>query len=519
MVKIERSPRLTIEKVIMPEASIQELQQQVEVLTEQLELCRSENRALRISESKYRHLFENSPLGGYVTDRTGRFININEAGVRQLGFDTAEEVIGKTSINEFYPGGMGWKAFMDDLEREGSIGGFETKIRKKNGEILDVHITAAVRTGLVGKAEGYEGFIMDITSRKKAEEQLRFSEQKHSTVLKNSLAAIFMFQDGGIFSYVNPRLVEIMGYKDAQEIIGTPFWEYVHPEDRQMVKDRGLRREKQQVQPQHYAFRVLKKDGTQLWIDMQSTHTEFLGKPVVVGNFIDITGIREAENEVRQLSRKLINVQEVERKKLAADLHDEFGRRLTNIQFYLEYLQKSLPAQQTESVRICNTVMDQIQNLAESVRKTTSRLRPDILDYLGLVPTLKSHLNDFQEKLPGVDMQFQEFGMNKRMGANTELVLYRVFQESLTNIIKHASARHVTITLTCSHPDVILMIHDDGTGFRQAENGLPAEMDHYAIGLMSMRERVAHLGGRIEISSIVNKGTKIRVVLPVEEVD
>jgi signal transduction histidine kinase len=130
---------------------------------------------------------------------------------------------------------------------------------------------------------------------------------------------------------------------------------------------------------------MIKKDGSKLWVDMRSSHASYMGIPAAVGNFIDISKEKKAQEEIQMLSRKLIEGIEEERRSLASDLHDEFGQALTLLQFDVETLQKKIPSNLKEPNSICNKIMDHIQKLAEKIRNTTSRLRPDLLDHLWLI--------------------------------------------------------------------------------------------------------------------------------------
>jgi PAS domain S-box-containing protein len=470
---------------------------------------------LQRSEQKYRHFFEKSPAMIYVVDINGKFMNVNRAGVQMLGFSDAEEVIGRVFNDFFFLEDDAVMDYRDIIKQHGAIRDFQTRMRCKSGDIRDVQITAAMRTTVAGKLKGYEGFVIDITKRKIAERKLAESEAKHRMVLENSLTAIYIFQDGGYFSYANPQMVNILGYDHAGEIIGKSFWEMIGEEDRAVVKARGLRREQGEIFPRRYKFRMLRKDGTKIWVDMRSSHAANMGRPAVVGNFIDITKEKNAEEDIRQLSHRLIKVIEEERRALAADLHDEFGQALTLLQLDVAALQNAFTAEQQDAQGLCLKIMEQIQKLAENIRDTTSRLRPDMLDHLGLVPTLQWSIEDFRQRWPDIEIEFQSTGLKRRLTPDTELVLYRVFQEGLNNIGRHAQAKTISVQLTCSHPLVIFIVRDDGVGFDMDRAGLPDNHERLGIGLLSMKERVSSLGGTLLISSVPGKGTTIRVELPI----
>jgi PAS domain S-box-containing protein len=387
---------------------------------------------------------------------------------------------------------------------------------RKDGSVIDVHITSAIRRNKDGEPEGYEGFVVDVTDRKRAEGELQESEEKYRTVVENSLAGINVHQNG-IFQYVNQRLVEMLGYDSPDELVGRHFWEVIHPADQELVKRRGLRRQKTMFHPAQYIFRALRKDRSVIWVELWASPALYQGKPAVVAIVIDITGRKEAEEKIHHLSRRLIDVIEEESLRLAADLHDEFGQALTSLHFGLEALAASLE-HDTDRQERCRTLVRRVEQLADQVRKTTARLRPELLDHLGLIPTLEWHIQDFLNQRDGLDIQFQATGFKRRLRGTSEIVLYRVVQECLTNIAKHAQAKNVRILLTHSHPKAILVIRDNGIGYKPDEAGLP-EGSPRGIGLLSMRERVASLGGTFDISSSPGRGTTIRVEIPEEGVE
>jgi signal transduction histidine kinase len=266
--------------------------------------------------------------------------------------------------------------------------------------------------------------------------------------------------------------------------------------------------------PDRYPFRAVKKDGSPLWVELRATHATYMGEPAVVGNFIDITQSKRAEEEVLLLSRRLIDVSEEEKKRLAADLHDEFGQALTSLHFELEAMLKTLPPELEDQRRRGSALITTVEALADTVRKTTSYLRPDILDDLGLVPAMEWYIQEIARRRTEVKIDFRSTGFKRRLKTEIEIVLYRIGQECITNILRHARASEIEIMLTCSHPSVIFVARDNGVGFVRSESRPPVQNGPRGIGLLSMRERVASLQGSIDITSAPGRGTTIRVELP-----
>lgn len=468
----------------------------------------------RPPEQRFRSIFEHSPAMVYFTNLDGMMLDINEAGVKMLGYRSRKEIEGIVHARSVYEDPADRSRFLKRMEKTGSVQNFETRFRRLDGTVLDVMITAAMRRDGKGNLEGYEGFVIDVTDLKRASQALHESEEKYRTVVENSLSGIFIHQ-GGRFQFVNQQMVDMLGYDLPEDLVGRPFWDVIHPEDRAMVKERGLRREKGQIDPVQYPFRVIKKDGATIWVELRATHASYMGNPAVVGNFIDITQSKKAEEEIRHLSRRLIEVSEEEKKKLARDLHDEFGQALTSLHFDLEALCRNIPPQLADQKKRCGAVIQTVERLADSVRKTTSYLRPDLLDHLGLIPTLEWYIQEFTGRWPDVQVDFQTLGLKKRLSPEIEIVLFRIFQEGLTNISKHAKASRIEIMLTYSHPRVIFMIRDDGVGYKQPKKGSVPAGTLRGIGLLSMRERVASFGGSIDITSAPGRGTSVRVDIPI----
>jgi signal transduction histidine kinase len=222
----------------------------------------------------------------------------------------------------------------------------------------------------------------------------------------------------------------------------------------------------------------------------------------------EITEKKQAEEQSRLLSRRLINVIEETRKNLARDLHDEFGQTLTALHMDLEALWSFIPPEMEAHQQKIDNIIVLIEQLGDKIRNISSELRPDLLDDLGLAPALEWNINEFSNQRHGIQINFQAVGVRKRFSSEIEIVVYRIFQEGLNNIVKHTKATQVDITLTYSHPKIIFMIKDNGAGF---DPNAPTD----GIGLLGMRERVASVKGNIEMHTVKDKGTTIRVELPV----
>jgi signal transduction histidine kinase len=226
--------------------------------------------------------------------------------------------------------------------------------------------------------------------------------------------------------------------------------------------------------------------------------------------------LAKANEALRHLSSRLLSVQEDERKRIAQDLHDQCGKNLTALRFGLEKCKKAMSGE-TRTKGAFEDVMGLIAHLGDDIRNIASDLRPDTLDHLGLIPTLEWYIKNLATRVPEIHFDLEIGGFKKRLPPETEIALYRVIQEGLTNVLKHARAENVKILLTYSHPRVILTMRDDGKGFEEKKVLSPSRMGKRGIGLLGIRERVSSLGGTIGILSGKGKGTLLRIEVPAVE--
>ncbi len=223
-----------------------------------------------------------------------------------------------------------------------------------------------------------------------------------------------------------------------------------------------------------------------------------------------------AQAQIHYLSRQLINSTEKERKLLSQELHDGFGQVLTAMQFNIEAIRNSCPVEDDKK-QICLQQTDKlselVSDLGDYVRAVSTGLHPHMLDELGLKPTLKGHLEEFSQMYADIAVETDICNIEQRFPPEIELVIFRVCQEALNNIVKHANAKTVSLSLKLKDAHLFLSIIDQGDGFDVHElRTLGAKRK--GIGLLGMRERVAALGGRLTLDSAPGKGTSINVKLP-----
>ncbi|MFA5263889.1 MAG: ATP-binding protein [Opitutaceae bacterium] len=233
---------------------------------------------------------------------------------------------------------------------------------------------------------------------------------------------------------------------------------------------------------------------------------------VTIGMVVtDLTEARRTEELLRALTHRVVQVQEAERGRVALELHDNITQLLCAVLFRSQALVGSLSARDGSAKSEAMKLREMLGKTAEEVERISRNLRPSVLDQLGLVAALHATGTEFENRT-GVSVKLDCVELAARLPADTELALYRILQEALRNVEKHARARHVTVCLR-QRTFVQLAINDDGVGF---------DPDHHAarrkgkggLGLLGMRERAAYVGGALKIKSVRGAGTEIEVSIP-----
>jgi PAS domain S-box-containing protein len=344
-----------------------------------------------------------------------------------------------------------------------------------------------------------------------AEDTMRLTEEKYRLVVDNAKEAIFVAQDG-MLKFLNPKTVELVGYPRG-ELTSRPFSEFIHPEDRELVLERHLRRLRGEEFPGIYSFRVVDNEGNIKWVEINAVLIFWDGRPATLNFLNDISRRKLAEDYVHSLSQELIRAQETERQRLSMTLHDNLAQNLSALKVGLDTLFDDKPdIDAPRREKICE-LSRLVQMTISAVREIAYDLRPATLDQLGLVQTAFQCCEDFSGR-SGIQVDFSSAGLNDvRLDFDTEIALYRLIQEALTNIKRHADATHVVIRLLAAFPHIILRIQDNGRGF-DVQDRLDAALNERRMGIRSMEERVALLRGKMKIESRPAQGTKILVEVP-----
>jgi PAS domain S-box-containing protein len=365
------------------------------------------------------------------------------------------------------------------------------------------------------RAESILIAIHDVTSSLDAIDKLKSSEEHLRLIAENSSDLITISDTSGNFSYVSPSSLPMLGYR-PEELIGVNGYEIIHPEDREFVR-RGLhepflaeRRLRRGV------FRLLRKSGGFIWIDT-------IARPVfdkdgalsaMHGAGRDITATKLAEKELirsrsehQALNERLINELEEERRYLSREIHDGFSQEIAAL---IIETGRFAATSTGENRQKAQAMMTQLRKLAEDMHRVARQLHPSILTDLGLPAALRSECNAFAEQT-GIPVAFKVRSVPETVPEKISLCLYRVAEEALQNIRKHAraSAVEVKVLLSVTRGHLVMTIKDIGDGFDLAK-----VRSKGGLGLVSMEERVRLIHGILSIESAPRKGTAVTVRVP-----
>ena len=368
-----------------------------------------------------------------------------------------------------------------------------------------------------GRPVAIVGAVRDITNLKVGEEALRQSEAKYRLLIENAGSPIFIVTRDGVFEMMNGIAARALG-GEPEDFVGMTMWELFPPEvaDRQMADVQRALDSWDVVVTE--AGTVLQ--GQVVWFRTRlSPIMDELGRPSRVQAIAhDITDLKRAEQELlahqqrlRTLTSELALAEERERRQIAADLHDHIGQALTIAAMKVGLLDGDPSA--PDSAEALKEVAELIDRALHATRSLTFELSPPILYDLGLEPAVEWLVEQVQEE-HGLQVSFADDGQSKMLDNDIRVTLFKAVRELLFNVVKHARARKAEVALSRSGDAIEVRIWDDGIGFDPSDG--PAGRPGEGFGLFNIRERLRHLGGRLEIDSRPGHGTCVTLRAPLQ---
>jgi PAS domain S-box-containing protein len=363
----------------------------------------------------------------------------------------------------------------------------------------------------------YAQTLQEIEERQQAEDRLKESEEAFAAFMEHLPGTATIRDTAGRFLFANEIWEKYFGRQHLEWLDETPAgtWppERVNtlPELDQQVLDRQMPLESVETLDYH--------GQTHFWLVNHFPILNREDQATMVGAVgIDITArrcaeeaLRLSEQKLRSLAAQLLSAQEKERKRLAAELHDELGHALLTLKLRLESLEEQLQPQQESLKEEVQKILGFISETIGDVRRLYLDLSPGDLEDLGLTTALNSLVDDFGGLHQKIDWAVKLDNIDGLFPLPVQTTIYRIMQEALTNIGKHADPNHVNLTVTKEDEKVFFVIKDDGKGFDRNKISL----DKNSLGLLSIEERIKILGGDFEIWSQENQGVRISFTIPI----
>ena len=434
------------------------------------------------SEETFR-IFGLAPEKGEPTvEEYGKFIH--ESDSEQIHYEFGKSIMECSSFDQIY------------------------RIVRSDGEIRHLHGLANVEKNIKGEAVKLFGTVQDITQQKLSENKLRESESRLKVAQKFAHLGYYDFDVASRKIKWGEETFRIFGMDPEK---GEPtlqeYGSLIHEEDREQAYFKFEKSIEGDI-PLYQVYRIVRSDGEIRYLESLATVEKNLqGEPIkMFGTIQDITELKKAEADLRNA---IIDGQEQERQRIAADLHDAINPLLSTAKLNVELLAEKYETLDTSAKSNFNNVIVLLERSMNDIKAISANLIPAVLKDFGLLQAL----NDLCKKISQgetLEVNFDTHGLKKRLDSKSELTLFRIVQELLNNIIKHAWASKVEVQLVQHKKSLVLMVTDDGKGLDQPFDKLQKK----GLGFRNIKSRVQSLNGKMEVDSVKKKGTTMTVELP-----
>ncbi|UCC94621.1 MAG: PAS domain S-box protein [Candidatus Omnitrophota bacterium] len=472
--------------------------------------------ALKESEARFRMIADYTHGWEMFRNVNGKIIYISPAFERITGYKIRDYILGKITYRDlFHPDDLQKvKKCFSKAMRKKTINDAEFRIIKKGGALVYVSVSYQPVITQSRKFVGVRISIKDITERKQTEEEINQTLESTRIMLENMPCGVVVVGKDKKIRQINKVAQKMMGLDSPKGIIGKICHKKICPaeKDKCPVLDLG--------QSVDFSEKILfGQDNKEIPI-LKSVHTVTLGdEEVLLEAFVDITERKRAEGAIKEqqmifkrFSREILSIREAEKKKISTNLHDEVGSIGISLSTHLSIIKERI---KDKNLKAALKGIRQAKNVLEgsiaSFKNIVANLRPPDLDIIGLPDALKAHFSKITKHVK-VKIDFRTDKNIKIVNDDTAIALYRVAQEALSNIVKHAKAKNVKVRLYSQENNLKFNVCDDGKGFDMERSLQTSEV--LKMGILGMRERVESLGGVFIIESAPKRGTKISITVP-----
>lgn len=510
--------------------------------------------ALRTSEDRFAKAFRASPDGLIISRKEDdRIIDVNQGFERIFGY-SQEGSLGKTPTDlHLYPDSSEYQDMLVKLEEHGSLRDYELEARTQSG--IACSISISVENITIDNQACLLTIVHDITERKQLEQSLQQAEtalQRTNQVLEERVTErtrqlneanlalrqeilereqaqaelkssknlferlfdatpdpIFLIDSKGKITRLNQQAADTFGY--APEELQGQVVEILLPE-RSRQKHRDHRSQYWEAPTPHpmgldMGIYAVKKDGSEFPVDITLSTIEIGGDLQVVCVLHDITHPKQMAAELAEVQRRLMDSVEIERKRLAQELHDGPMQEIYGLIYQLADLGGKASETELEEVRT------KLNEINDTLRAIARDLRPPAAQF-GLEKAIREHADRFQQEHPELIIELELMPDGNELSETLRVTLFRIYQIALTNALRHAHAHRVTVRFTFDSNLISLEVTDDGSGFVVPKRWWVNFARQGHLGLVGAAERVEAIGGRLEVESEINQGTCVRATIP-----
>jgi PAS domain S-box-containing protein len=477
-------------------------------LRRQWEATLESNGRLEVELEYYRDLYANAPTGFALLDRSGTILEINRAAASLLE-SPHRTVVGKPLI--VFVARIDSSRFLQHLMKcRTGLGNVVTELTLGSTD-APKPIRMTSRCGwLPGARAVLHTTLVDISAQLATESTLRDSEKRYREIVETASEGICILDENYRITFVNRRFASMIR-DPSDRLIGRAVTELLSDDDAIGATDIPHAMALARVSER----RIRRADRTHFWASvsfttMRNSMSDLAGFLLM---FTDVSERRELETMREQLVLRLVNAQEEERRRVARELHDQLGQHLTGLDLGLSRL-RSLSVDNPDATELIRKLREIASEMSRDAHHLALELRPAALDDLGLAEAVSNYADDIARRAAlDVDVHCD---LKARLDPAIETTIYRVIQEALNNVVKHARAKRVSVILARQDGALQAIIEDDGIGFK-AEKVLSDANGR--LGVVGMRERITLVGGELKIESRPGRGTTLFVRLPIKAGD
>ncbi|MDH4233679.1 MAG: PAS domain S-box protein [Gallionella sp.] len=498
--------------VLLPQYGGGEIGSLTSALNTMLTQLSQREKSLSESEARYRRLHESMMDAFSIVDMSGRFIECNYAYQEMLGY-SAEELQHLT-FADVTP--EKWHDIEAQILNEqviplGQSPVYEKEYTRKDGTVFPVELRTFLLRDANNQPEGMWAIVRNITERKQAEQRLLKSSEEISDLYNHAPCGYHSLDKNGYICLINDTELTLLGYT-REEVIGKIKWPDIIAPASTPVFQKTFPQLMKQGFIRDVESEIIRKDGT--------TFTGLINASAIYdreGNYVmsrsmvvDITERKRAERQLQQLSAHLQTIREEEKARIAREIHDELGGTLTALKMEAYRLASELAEKKatTPLLQRADSISQLLDTAVGTTRNIITELRPPILDDLGLLAALEWQAEKFR-KNTGINCLVNCIEDTYKPDNKYSIALFRIFQETLTNIARHSGASKVEVEFQCNREEVMLSVSDNGHGLPDVN-----AVAQTSFGIRGMRERVEQLGGKIKFDNPPDGGFNVTVILP-----